>query len=376
LSYGQHIANAGAKVFEGKPFTWTENSKLEYKLESFGGKRLPNYPFGLNTFSEYHNILCLHAANPTPGYQGFLKWRGRTDDEIWKAIQGESVYQAATRISNRNPKSLERKTIVVASKEAQFLRDLFPINVSNLGDVAEERSCPRPFPDELLQPGRTGRPKVHESNAARQKAFKNQARIIRRDSVTKTPKDRGESVTESQAINFSESWDLIEPSNFWAGNFSLSSLTSARGTLFGKTNSAKTGSYLVSDDSFDFHMTAYLRKFASKTANLLISAAIFNQDSKDEKNILFVQDIYMDFEDGDLRPEHLSEILSGKKYAICNFWNHTKDKPRFRLLVRVDAPMTVDESKAVWDWIAHRIEDTGFSVWSKLNLPAFSVPLS
>jgi len=93
-SYGQHIANDGAKVFEGEPFTWTENSTLEYNLESVGGERLPNYPFGLNTFSKYHNILCLHAANPTPGFQSFLKWRGRTDDQIWKAIQGESVSYA------------------------------------------------------------------------------------------------------------------------------------------------------------------------------------------------------------------------------------------------------------------------------------------
>ena len=67
------------------------------------GQRLPNSPFGLNLYQHLHHAALLSALNPPPAHYGFLDALGFDSREVRRAGYWQAVYQAAMRISLRNP---------------------------------------------------------------------------------------------------------------------------------------------------------------------------------------------------------------------------------------------------------------------------------
>jgi len=97
-------------------------------VTEYSGIQLPNTPHGLNDFQHLNNAVVYSALNLSPAH---IKFLGHTcnvsSDEIRCAITYQATYQAALRISLRNPDSSTKKNIVVQDRGcAEYISALFP----------------------------------------------------------------------------------------------------------------------------------------------------------------------------------------------------------------------------------------------------------
>jgi hypothetical protein len=108
----------------------------------------------------------------------------------------------------------------------------------------------------------------------------------------------------------------------------------------------------------------------SKEDNYLFSPAIFDPNKSTETNrgkdnILYPRHIVLDFEKGKLQPDELPRLFPDLQMVITNSFYHTSDKPRFRAVLFTDEPMTVEVYGLMYNAIADKLEDAGYSVDKK-----------
>ncbi len=142
----------------GRHFAWMGNKDLGDGL--FGKAactRLPNTSHGLNDYKHLHDAVLLSALNPPPAHFFFLSSIGIDSNAVRTALYRQQLYQAACRISLRNPSDTHAKLVVVPDRStAEWLADKFPgCAVAPLAGMPE------------LRKGKPGRPRLHESDAAR-----------------------------------------------------------------------------------------------------------------------------------------------------------------------------------------------------------------
>jgi hypothetical protein len=125
-----------ADTLKNCPFVYMVNKDFEAKLFSHervvhilgDGRReqLPNTTHGLNQYQSFNNVAVFSALNPPPSHYRFLaEIAGIDPDEVKAAGMRQSVYQAAMRISLRNPDNRDAKRVVVMDKPtAEFLQKL------------------------------------------------------------------------------------------------------------------------------------------------------------------------------------------------------------------------------------------------------------
>jgi len=124
----------------------------------------------------------------------------------------------------------------------------------------------------------------------------------------------------------------------------------------------------VSDDHFIYLLNqAYTRVFNTKDENMLISPAIFNPNNVSNKkrgiaNIEYIRGIWLDFEDGDLKPTEFPDLFPQTKMVVCNTFSHTPHRPRFRVYIPTTDVMDADTYQRIWDQITYKLEDAGYSV--------------
>ena len=103
-------------------------------------------------------------------------------------------------------------------------------------------------------------------------------------------------------------------------------------------------------------------------SNCLFSPAIFNPNlAKDTKrgraNIVYLRNVVLDFENGDLLPEELAvDIFPGLRMVVTNTFNHTPDRPRYRAIIPTTENMTADGSCLIYECLVETLEDAGCSV--------------
>ena len=145
--------------WQGQPFAWLGNTDLSDNLWGDGADatRLPNTSHGLNEFQHLHRAALLTALNPPPAHYSFLDAQG-IDGEVAKtAIHRQAIYQAACRISLRNPDDATPKEVIVPDRAtALWLAEKFP--------GLRGRRARRDAAGAEVQ-GRG--PRLHESDAAR-----------------------------------------------------------------------------------------------------------------------------------------------------------------------------------------------------------------
>jgi hypothetical protein len=105
----------------------------------------------------------------------------------------------------------------------------------------------------------------------------------------------------------------------------------------------------------------------SKEDTYLFSPAIFDPNKSTEKtrgkeNILYLRHVVLDFEDGDLQPDMFPKLFPDLQMVVTNTYNHTSDKPRFRAFLFTDEPMTIEAYGLIYNAIADKLEDAGYSV--------------
>ena len=110
------------------------------------------------------------------------------------------------------------------------------------------------------------------------------------------------------------------------------------------------------------------RRIATKDDLRLISPAIFDPSrpgttkSRGLENIVYVRHLWLDLEDGDLRPEELAALFPNVRLVVTNSFHHKSDKPRFRAVILTDRPLTAEAHELLFDNVAQKIEDAGYFI--------------
>ena len=189
----QHAVDRVGQHWHGQPFAWLGNNDLSDKLwGDADAVRLPNTSHGLNEFQHLHRAVLLSSLNPPPAHYSFLDAQGIDGEMAKTAIHRQALYQAACRISLRNPDDTTPKEVLVPDRAtALWLAEKFPGCA-----VAELDGMPQ------AQKSKGGRPRLHESGAARQQAYRQRQRdqLLRGLAAANQPSDPAPAMAENPAM--------------------------------------------------------------------------------------------------------------------------------------------------------------------------------
>ena len=140
-------------------------------------------------------------------------------------------------------------------------------------------------------------------------------------------------------------------------------------TIFSNKYSSIPLAYVSGEiDAFlEFLRICHEHQAKSKDDSYLFSPAIFDPNKTTEKNrgndnILYLRHVVLDFETGELKPETLPKLFPDLQMVVTNTFNHTSDKPRFRAVLFTDEPMTAETYGLIYNSIADKLEEAGYSV--------------
>jgi hypothetical protein len=313
-------------------FAWMGNNDIsDDYFGSLAATRLPNSPHGLNGYQHFHHVVVHSALNAPPAHFQFMETRDIPDEELRTANYRSAVYQAAMRISIRNPEDLTHKSITVMdSTTAHWLAELFPGShveiLSNSGFVI---------------PGvKAGRPRKHASDAARAQAHRRRKRDIR----------------------------LL-------GRFCESALgrKPSFGTAYASVRDADPLLYLNATDVEEFVALlrqAHGRLVPSKEDNFLLSPAHFITDvpgcdtRRGLPNIQHVNGIWLDNDGGDLTPKMFAALFPQLRMVVWNTYSSTPECPRWRCFIPTTCEMLVEHHARIAAQIMMALRHSGFGSWA------------
>jgi len=348
--------------FQEHPFLWQGNKWISNEGFGENAQRLPNVPHGLNDYSNFDRIAFFSALNPRSDHFRFLETRGIDPDAIRRAIYCSAAYQSVMRTSIRDPQSTTPKTVIVPDiSAAQYLQKAFP------GSQVEKLET------ELIDPGNStkrGRPRKYSSRSEQMREYRQRKKesaiktALRLESVPYVGKKSCCDEKRSTIIRDEKGIEVI--TNF------VTHLP-CHGTLYRGITSKTPLGYLSGGSSglfLEFLKHLHTRTVERKDGNLLISPAIFDPNHPEAegctqrglKNIVAMRHLWMDFESGDLRPEEIPELFPHVRMVVCNTYKHTRENPRFRVVVPLEKPISSDDYGVLYDNLIAKIEDAGYSV--------------
>lgn len=353
------LRDAAKPIIQDRDFLWQANKSVPNNFFGGHGQRLPNNPLGLNEFDTVHDVVFLSALNPQPAHARFLLSRGLSSEEIERQGYCGVAYQAVMRTSLRDPKDTTPKSIIVPDERlALYLAEMLP--------GATLRKLDTGIAD---QPNKGGRPRVHRNNAEkmsrrRTKEAEKRAELLADvflPSKLQNASDDSCIPPDSVMCRYETTISLYRGSvsqdqHFWA-------------TIYSNIKSSKPEAYLScasADDFAEAMAVAHSRVVESKTANPLFSPAVFDPDRSQESNrgrdnILYLQNIVLDFEGGDLRPDELPRLFPDIQMIVTNSYGHTVNAPRFRAIVLTSMTMGPAPYEALWDAVAAKLRDAGYT---------------
>jgi hypothetical protein len=346
--------------FQDNRFLWQGNRWITEGVFGSNGQRLPNVPHGLNDYSGFHQIAFLSALNPRSDHFRFLEARGVDADSVRRAIYCSAVYQSVMRSSIRDPQSTTPKTVIVPDvSAARYLQEAFPgaqIEKLKTGLIELEASS------------KLGRPRKYSSVSERKRKYrlkKSKAIIQTVLQAEKLPYVGQKSCGEEGGLMMGDEKGIDVTTHFVP-------LHQQHGTLYKRKKSNTPLGYLSGPNTELFlglleHL--HTRTVENKEASLLISPAIFDPNLKTEgntkrglSNIVTMRHLWMDFENGDLRPEEIAELFPSIRLAVFNTYNHTAEAPRFRVVIPFDEPLSPTDYTVLYYNIIAKIVDAGYSV--------------
>ena len=312
-----HLGNYLRDKLDGKPFVWMGNTDLpDDYFGTSNDARLPNTPHGLNNYQNYHHAVVISALNPAPPQFTFMATLGIGEEELRTYYYRSAVYQAAMRISLRNPLDTNPKSITVMDRDtAYWLQELFEgSQIASIGGIAEPTI------------NKVGRRKIHANPNERLKAWRK-----------KTNERKAELLTEVREINGSDNPTSQKPNQNGITVF-VSKY---------KPVAADTAYFANYDEVIANLRKCHSQDVASKEANALTSAAIFdpNKGGADTKrgndNITHINAIWLDNDGGNLTYQEFATIFSTLRMVIMNTHSSTKENPRWRCYIPISEAVGV-----------------------------------
>ena len=77
-------------------------------------------------------------------------------------------------------------------------------------------------------------------------------------------------------------------------------------------------------------------------------------------NIVFLRNVWLDFENGDHSPHELPHLFPHLRMVVTNSFQHTANKPRFRVVIPTTQTMTPYAYSIIYEGIAYKLEDAGY----------------
>lgn len=352
---------AAEKLFGDSEFIFQVNN--DFSDNSFGTQdnRLPNKPHGLNSYSHIDDMVFASSINPFPDHIKFLKSRGLSNEEIRACIYFATCYQAIMRTSIRNPDNTNPKRILVPDiGAAEHLQGLFPGSRIEWLDAGIPQGSMRK---------KGGRPRKHESNAARraqQRKNDNEKLLINMRKLV------GKRALQDHCKN----GEMPERVNTGAEN--PISIISAIGTavfdgsVFSHDGARMAFSFIscVTPQAFVqtlFDIWSY-NIIASKKDTHYLSPSLYDpalctDHDRGTGNILYCRHLYLDFDVGDLKPEDLPNLFPNLKMVVTNSFSHTAEHPRYRVVIPTTTNMPREIYVILQAGITAKLEDAGY--WAK-----------
>ena len=353
------LRDAAKLVIQDRDFLWQANKSVPNNFFKGLGQRLPGNPLGLNEFDTMHDVVFLSALNPSPAHAKFLHSRGLSAEEIERQGYCGVAYQAVMRTSLRDANDTTPKNIIVPDERlALYLAEMLP--------GATVQKMETGIAD---QPNKGGRPRVHQDNAEkmsrrRTKEAEKRAELLAQVFVARKPQDAvGDGCFPSDSAMYRNETSISlyrgsvsQDQHFWA-------------TIFSNIKSSTPEAYLscASPEHFAEAMAvAHSRHIASKASNPLFSPAIFDparspDSNRGRDNILYLQNIVLDFENGDLRPTDVPDLFPDLQLIVTNSYGHTSDAPRFRVIILTGTTVGPAAYEALWDAVANKLKDAGYA---------------
>jgi hypothetical protein len=366
LTVQDKLVEAAKSLYADRRFLWHANAEL--KDDPFGqaGHRLPSKPHGLNIYTEFNDVLFLSSLNPAPDHFHFLRTRGLEGADVRAFTYCEEVYQTVMRCSLRNPEDRSPKTVIVPDQAAaEYLQNAFPgskVEKLDVGLNDEASTC-------------RGRPRKHNSNkervaAQRQKARDEKVRLLAEQLGLNAPdalEEDGCWGEEREKGSRAKKGIRILYTNF--GTAPPPAGLPLIATIFSSTSSATPLGYASGefDDFLDTLRRCQQREIGSKEEVSLFSPAIFDPTKakgtkRGTKNIVYLRNVLMDFEKGELKPSELPNLFPGLQMVVMNTYRHVTREPRFRVVIPTTERMTPEVYKVVYQCLADKLEEAGYHV--------------
>ena len=351
------MIKAATGLFTFGRFLWHANKGVTESPFHPPAQRLPNKPHGLNTFVDYDDIVFLSSLNPTTDHFRFLKSLGIEGDEVRGFTYFSAAYQAIMRTSVRNPKSRSPKRILVPDLSlAEYLHDILPGSKLEKLDIGLVEQPPK----------KAGRPRTHATNRERVAKQRQKAKEKKLQLLADQFQLRMQDTNERNWEKEEDGRSCAEISLKLYSDLGTQPLTA---TFYMCKYSPMPLAYASCDiDAFiEFLHVRHEHQAKSKDDNYLFSPAIFDPNkstgkNRGKENILYLRHIVLDFENGELQPETLPKLFPDLQMVVTNTFSHTSDEPRFRAVLFTDEPMTAETYGLIYNSIADKLEEAGYSV--------------
>jgi hypothetical protein len=323
-------------------YIWAANKDINDSDWKIGnGTRVPVMAQGLNQFRHHTQAIFVAALNDNPAH---IRWAqaqyGIDALELSMAKSMETAYQMVMRTSLRDPASNNPVTLTVMDRRtADYLAELLPTATAKFLDVGIARLAQAPASLALRPPAQTTNERKNRHDAHKRK---------HKEAIEGLKTLTGGVVASS-------------------GGLPMAPLVSFETDKFSRSVLAQQ--FRDFDELKDLLRTAWETKISRKEESLLMSGAVFSpgessQTTKGLDAFVFAQMMQLDFDDSELAPEFLRELFWDIRHLAYNSYSNVTQPGhyRYRVVIPLTTPVTKDIYEALWDLLARRIAEAGYSV--------------
>jgi hypothetical protein len=355
------VASEAIRLFGEQDFAFMANNDAADVTDGLG-TRLPNTPHGLNKFQEIHNCVVFSALNLTPAHIAFLNWCGVSTAEIRCAISYQATYQAALRISLRNPEDMNPKRLVVQDKgTADYIAKLF--------DGSTVRLLSAGLAGFRAYAGEKGRGRDIQS-AERKRAYREEKRLSREVGVHLV--DRSQCVPHTNRTPLS-AWDKMGP----ISDQHPETTKPAGMSVFLNKETSKPFAEIQwegIDPFVDLLRLLAVEVHAGKEDNRLISPSLFdtklavlaqemNQHGKPKSrgrvNVVSSIGIWLDNDLGVMTHQQFAALFPDLQMVIYSTYSSQAGAPKYRVWIPTSHAMSAEVYMFITAQIRAKIEAHG-----------------
>jgi hypothetical protein len=339
-----HIKPIITGLWGDNEFLWSANKDIPDAVigtQFANGIRIPAVCHGLNEYRHVSRIAFLSALNNTPGHFSYAdKVLGISSDQLRQARSHQVAYQSIMRTALRDADSTAEVTVLVPDIGlGNWLAEVFPGSTLHAHEAAAE--C---------------REVLGSATKARGRPQK----------VSKL------TATERSARRFEKNRELIRTKNSIYKVFFVRNDIDLSHELSVQSLNVQRSTHINWDDVRSQFRQCLDQIQPKKEDNSLISGALFDLDKDKETtkgltNIVAVNGMWLDFDDGLLMPDEFARMFPDIRWMLFNSFNNGKNgQTKYRVVSPTKSPMTQEMYHRIWDAVADRIKDFGYYVGTDL----------